>query len=76
MKLRLPLGGGKLLILSLNSIDSFERLIHSGTKQVPASQCAYYTPYLPQIVLQIINTTFKMDGMHIGSQAVTVFMNE
>ncbi len=119
----------------MHSIDSFERLIHSETKQVHASQCAYYTPgilksgpllqfssnpdqthlgmlisvfkiiresqlgefdqrcssaadwpsrerleepcytpYLLQIELKII--TFRMDSMHIGTQAVTVFMNE
>ncbi len=41
---------------------------------VPA--CAYYPPYLPQIVLKMTNITFRMDSMHIGTQAVIVFMNE
>ncbi len=53
-----------------------KRLIHSGTKQVPASQCAYYPPYLPQVVFKITNITFRMDSMHTGTQAETVFMNE
>ncbi len=35
-----------------------------------------YPPYLPQIVLQITNVKLRMDSMHIGTQAVTVFMNE
>ncbi len=37
------------------------------------SQCAHY---LLQIVLNITNITFRMDSIHIGTQAVTVFMNE
>ncbi len=75
MKLRPPLGGGKILILSLNhSFNWFVRtLIHSRTKKVPAS---YYPPYLPQIVLKMTNITFRMDSMHIETQAVPVFMNE
>ncbi len=44
----------------IHSIDSFERLIYSGTKQVPASQCAYYSPYMLQIVLKMTNITFRM----------------
>ncbi len=56
----------------IHSIDSFEQLIHSETKQVPASQCAYYPPYPPQTVLQITNITFRMYSMHIGTQTVTV----
>ncbi len=77
MKLRLPLGGGKILILSLNhSFNWFVRtLIHSRTKKVPASQCVHYPPYLPQIVLKITNITFRMDSMHIETQAVTLWMN-
>ncbi len=55
MKLRLTLGGSKLLILSLNhSFNWFVRTVDSfGNKQVPASQCAHYPPYLPQIVQRI-----------------------
>ncbi len=64
MKLRLPLGG------FVRTADSF------GNKQVPASQCAHYPLYLPQIVLKITNITFRVDTMHIGTQAVTVFMDE
>ncbi len=78
MKLRLPLGGGIYWFYHwiINSIDSFERLIHSETKQVPASQCAYYLLYLLQMVLKMTNITFRMDSMHIGTQEVTIFMNE
>ncbi len=41
-----------------------------------APACAYYPPYLPQIVLKMTNITFRMDSMHIGTQAVIVFMNK
>ncbi len=72
-KQRLPLGGGKLLILSLNHLFNwFVRMADSFGNKV--SQCAYYTPsYLLQIVLEITNITFRM---HIGTQAVTVFVYE
>ncbi len=58
------------------SLIQLTRSIHSGTKRVPASQCAYYRPYLLQMVLKMTNITFRMDSMHIGTQAVTIFMNE
>ncbi len=78
MKQRLRIGGGNYWFYHwiINSIASFERLIHSETKQVPASQCAYYPPYLLQMVLKMTNITFRMDSMHIGTQEVTAFKNE
>ncbi len=45
--------------------DSLNWLVRtdSRTKQVPASHCAYYPPYLLQIVSKMTNITFRMDSM-------------
>ncbi len=40
-------------------------------KTIPASQCTYYSPYLPYIVQNYYDhIEIRMDSIHIGTQAV------